>query len=96
MKTVHCTGSPVTDTSSQLGDMGSGEWEREVEGGDCTYRLEELAYLRSGDKGNTANIGRGHLLVNVCHCNVQCHKLVPPGACALPGLLWKTRSNLHE
>jgi hypothetical protein len=25
--------------------------------GQCTYRLEQLAYLRSGDKGNTANIG---------------------------------------
>ena len=25
--------------------------------GDCSYRVEELAYLRSGDKGNTANIG---------------------------------------
>ncbi len=25
--------------------------------GDMTYRLEELAFLRSGDKGNSANIG---------------------------------------
>ncbi|XP_062902332.1 uncharacterized protein LOC134345510 isoform X2 [Mobula hypostoma] len=25
--------------------------------GPCSYRLEELAYTRSGDKGNTANIG---------------------------------------
>ncbi|XP_078263492.1 uncharacterized protein LOC144597784 [Rhinoraja longicauda] len=25
--------------------------------GACSYRLEELAYTRSGDKGNTANIG---------------------------------------
>lgn len=25
--------------------------------GDCTYRLEELAFTRSGDKGDTANIG---------------------------------------
>ena len=25
--------------------------------GQCKYRLGELAYLRSGDKGNTANIG---------------------------------------
>ena len=26
--------------------------------GDCTFRLEDLAYTRSGDKGNQANIGR--------------------------------------
>ena len=25
--------------------------------GDCSYRLGELAYLRSGDKGNSANLG---------------------------------------
>ena len=28
-----------------------------VVGGDCSYKLSELAYLRSGDKGDTANIG---------------------------------------
>lgn len=28
-----------------------------VQSGKCTYRLEELAYTRSGDKGNTCNIG---------------------------------------
>lgn len=77
MKTVQCTGSPVTDTSGEPGDMESGERGGEVEGGDCTYRLEELAYLRSGDKGNTANIGRGQVHA-LCHCNVQCHILVPP------------------
>ncbi|KAJ8297542.1 hypothetical protein KUTeg_024073 [Tegillarca granosa] len=27
-----------------------------VQSGKCTYRLEELAYTRSGDKGNTCNI----------------------------------------
>ena len=74
MKTVHSTGSPVTDTSSQPGDMESEERGGEVEGGDCSYRLEELAYLRSGDKGNTTNIGKGcvYVLGNVCHCNLQC------------------------
>ena len=25
--------------------------------GDCTFRLEDLAFTRSGDKGNSANIG---------------------------------------
>ncbi|CAI8020918.1 hypothetical protein GBAR_LOCUS12463 [Geodia barretti] len=43
-----------TGIASQLED------EREGEGcarGDCIYRLEQLAYLRSGDKGNSANIG---------------------------------------
>ena len=28
-----------------------------VRSGHNSYRLEQLAYLRSGDKGNTANIG---------------------------------------
>lgn len=26
--------------------------------GDCVFRLEDLAYTRSGDKGNDANIGQ--------------------------------------
>ena len=26
--------------------------------GDCSFRLEDLAFTRSGDKGNTANIGQ--------------------------------------
>ena len=30
-----------------------------------TYRLEELAYLRSGDKGNSCNIGERHVPMSV-------------------------------
>ena len=50
---------PVTNATSQLreeGRQGGGDDEGE-ERGDCTYSLEQLAYIRSGDKGNTANIG---------------------------------------
>ena len=42
----------------------SGSWSSptdtitELAGGSKTYRLEDLAYTRSGDKGNNANIGR--------------------------------------
>ena len=53
MKTLDYGGCG-TGIASQLED------EREGEGcarGDCIYRLEQLAYLRSGDKGNSANIG---------------------------------------
>ena len=31
--------------------------EKKCVEGTKTYRLEELAFLRSGDKGNSANIG---------------------------------------
>ena len=34
------------------------EEKADLRSGHHSYRLEELAYLRSGDKGNTANIGR--------------------------------------
>ncbi|XP_019621533.1 PREDICTED: uncharacterized protein LOC109467868 [Branchiostoma belcheri] len=36
--------------------LPAGETEA-VESGSCTYRLEDLAYTRSGDKGNSCNIG---------------------------------------
>ncbi len=36
--------------------------------GNCSYRLEELAYARSGDKGNNCNIGRGGQGVSVTKC----------------------------
>ena len=49
---------PTTYPTSQLGEQERGEEGKgEVARGDCTYSLEQLAYLRSGDKGNTANIG---------------------------------------
>ena len=38
--------------------QAGGMEERACPKGGQTYRLEELAYMRSGDKGNTANIGR--------------------------------------
>ena len=35
----------------------------DLRSGQHSYRLEELAYLRSGDKGNTANIGTGEIVL---------------------------------
>ena len=32
--------------------------ERPLKTGSRTYRLEDLAYTRSGDKGNNSNVGR--------------------------------------
>ena len=52
--------SPSSSPTSAEGGASS-EYEEVsvacVEGGNRCYRLEELAFLRSGDKGNTANIG---------------------------------------
>ena len=38
-------------------DIKTEEKAPNLHGGQHSYRLEQLAYLRSGDKGNTANIG---------------------------------------
>ena len=69
MKTLDYNDPPPPPTA----DSGSGQQEhgegREGEGlkrGECTYRLEELAYLRSGDKGNSANIGTCNLPWRKC------------------------------
>ena len=55
------TGIASQPEEKREGERG-GEGE-ELARGDCIYRLEQLAYLRSGDKGNSANIG-----VCVCAC----------------------------
>ena len=34
---------------------------KELKGGKHSYRLEDLAYARSGDKGNSCNIGESFL-----------------------------------
>ena len=71
----YSSNSPTTPPSSQLGEgereeEGEGERGEEGEGegvrGDCTYSLEQLAYLRSGDKGNTANIGTCVYIHGLC------------------------------
>ena len=38
-------------------DIETEEKATNLRSGQHSYRLEQLAYLRSGDKGNTANIG---------------------------------------
>lgn len=43
------TQSPPIATPTANGDT--------LKAGDMSYRLEELAFLRSGDKGNSCNIG---------------------------------------
>lgn len=62
MKTLEYRGIGGTTSQSEQEREGEKEGE-ELARGDCIYRLEQLAYLRSGDKGNTANIG-----VCVCVC----------------------------
>ena len=35
--------------------------------GTCNYCLEELAYTRSGDKGDNCNIGKSRTMYNECY-----------------------------
>ena len=68
VKTVEY-GLTATGVSSRGREEGEGEEREGLVGGDCTYSLEQLAYLRSGDKGNTANIGILHCIyMHVCTC----------------------------
>ena len=57
VKTVDYSSSSGQATTSQPGEERGREGGEELARGDCIYRLDQLAYLRSGDKGNTANIG---------------------------------------
>ena len=56
METTPST-TPTTTAESTESDVETEENTTDLRKGQCTYRLEQLAYLRSGDKGNTANIG---------------------------------------
>ena len=68
----HSGTNTVTQPAEERGREGEREGEVEEEGkmvrGDCIYWLEQLAYLHSGDKGNTANIGIHVLHVHVHTC----------------------------
>ena len=67
VKTLDYSGHASGPTSQQSGQEAVREGERgELARGDCVYRLDQLAYLRSGDKGNTANIG-----VYVCNYTIR-------------------------
>ena len=44
-------------TANESANVESEETSTFVRSGHNCFRLEQLAYLRSGDKGNTANIG---------------------------------------
>ncbi|XP_013402244.1 uncharacterized protein LOC106167895 [Lingula anatina] len=48
---------PPVPTSSEIVDTPDVSTAMDLPKGTCTYRLEDLAYTRSGDKGNNANIG---------------------------------------
>lgn len=50
--------SPPVTTPTESGATPTESGGVEVSRGDHCYRLEDLAYLRSGDKGNSANIGQ--------------------------------------
>ena len=50
---------PSTPTSEYSGTSSKSEAESpDLPKEDHSYRLEDLAYTRSGDKGNTCNIGK--------------------------------------
>ena len=51
------TSSSSSDSSSSDRDTESGRENQAVKNGNYSFRLEELAYTRSGDKGNNCNIG---------------------------------------
>ena len=48
----------VSSTSSSSDDDDEVEASGKVAKGKHSYRLEELAYTRSGDKGNHCNVGK--------------------------------------
>lgn len=48
---------PMSEYMTQNVTPPSRVVETPLPGGDYSFRLEELAYTRSGDKGNSANIG---------------------------------------
>ena len=52
------TPPPVATAEPSQSSSSSTDTVTELAGGSKTYRLEDLAYTRSGDKGNNANIGR--------------------------------------
>ena len=56
--TPSTTPSRQPDASSESTEVKGDEKTTFVRSGHHSYRLEQLAYLRSGDKGNTANIGK--------------------------------------
>lgn len=47
----------TTTAQSTESDIQTEENATDLHSGQHSYHLEQLAYLRSGDKGNTANIG---------------------------------------
>ena len=49
--------SSTSSPSSVASPIASESGDDHLKTGDMCYRLEELAFLRSGDKGDSANIG---------------------------------------
>lgn len=50
---------PSSDSNEEIAVVGE---PAELVSGSHSYRLEELAYLRSGDKGDSTNIGKSNVL----------------------------------
>ena len=48
--------TPSSSEAAPSSDESSSE-DTDVPSGDCSYTLDQLAYARSGDKGNSSNIG---------------------------------------
>lgn len=63
---------PMSEYMTQNVTPPSRVVETPLPGGDYSFRLEELAYTRSGDKGNSANVGTTtHLYCQFYHVRVE-------------------------
>ena len=56
-------------TADESANIKSQETSTFVRSGHNSFRLEQLAYLRSGDKGNIANIG----IIILMYCSSPAH-----------------------
>lgn len=66
------------DDNTSTASTSTSVRSEDIPGGVHTYRLEDLAYTRSGDKGNNCNIGNSftvlkfdHVLVTMIHCSIS-------------------------
>lgn len=64
----------ATNDSITPGTHSSRTQSKNLPRGNCTFRLEDLAYTRSGDKGNSVNIGTEYTLVYIHRSSRYIHQ----------------------
>ena len=62
--TPSTTPTAAQSKSTKSSNVENDEKSGSMRSGSNRYRLEQLAYTRSGDKGNTANIGK--MIIILC------------------------------